>query len=137
MMHHPFFFSNCYNYLNYLLLMTRCIPRRNLSRITYLCSFYWTQMRNNFIYFVRYFIFRLILLSFFHRSLCPEFELGASWSMAEIISFNPLLNTAILLTSRITVTWTHHRLIENINSQRTQGLFLTVLLGVDFFNFTS
>ena len=73
---------------------------------------------------------------FFHRSLSPAIELGASWPPIGIISFNPfqipLLNTAILLASGVTVTWAHHRLIENNHSQTTQGLFFTVLLGIYF-----
>lgn len=74
--------------------------------------------------------------AFFHRSLSPAIELGASWPPAGIIAFNPfqipLLNTAILLASGVTVTWAHHSLIENNHSQTTQGLFFTVLLGVYF-----
>ena len=74
--------------------------------------------------------------AFFHRSLSPAIELGASWPPIGIISFNPfqipLLNTAILLASGVTVTWAHHRLIENNHSQTTQGLFFTVLLGIYF-----
>lgn len=74
--------------------------------------------------------------AFFHRSLSPAIELGASWPPAGIISFNPfqipLLNTAILLASGVTVTWAHHSLIEGNHSQTTQGLFFTVLLGVYF-----
>lgn len=74
--------------------------------------------------------------AFFHRSLSPAIELGASWPPAGIISFNPfqipLLNTAILLASGVTVTWAHHSLMEGNHSQTTQGLFFTVLLGVYF-----
>jgi len=82
------------------------------------------------LFFVRFF------WAFFHRSLSPAIELGASWPPIGIISFNPfqipLLNTAILLASGVTVTWAHHSLIENNHSQTTQGLFFTVLLGVYF-----
>lgn len=74
--------------------------------------------------------------AFFHRSLSPAIELGASWPPAGIIAFNPfqipLLNTAILLASGVTVTWAHHSLIEGNHSQTTQGLFFTVLLGIYF-----
>nr|QLY89616.1 cytochrome c oxidase subunit III [Rachispoda cryptochaeta] len=74
--------------------------------------------------------------AFFHSSLSPAIELGASWPPMGIISFNPfqipLLNTAILLASGVTVTWAHHSLMENNHSQATQGLFFTVLLGIYF-----
>nr|YP_010626520.1 cytochrome c oxidase subunit III [Hirtodrosophila subflavohalterata]WBK17656.1 cytochrome c oxidase subunit III [Hirtodrosophila subflavohalterata] len=86
-----------------------------LSEILFFVSFFW---------------------AFFHSSLSPAIELGASWPPAGIISFNPfqipLLNTAILLASGVTVTWAHHSLMENNHSQTTQGLFFTVLLGIYF-----
>ena len=44
----------------------------------------------------------------------------------------PLLNTAILLASGVTVTRAHHGLLENNATQATQGLFFTVLLGLYF-----
>jgi cytochrome c oxidase subunit 3 len=44
----------------------------------------------------------------------------------------PLLNTAVLLASGVTVTWAHHALIEHNYTQTYQGLFLTILLGVYF-----
>lgn len=82
------------------------------------------------LFFVRFF------WAFFHRSLSPAVELGASWPPIGIISFNPfqipLLNTAILLASGVTVTWAHHSLIESNHSQTTQGLFFTVILGIYF-----
>lgn len=74
--------------------------------------------------------------AFFHRSLSPSIELGASWPPLGIESFNPfqipLLNTAILLTSGVTITWAHHSIVEKNHSQAVQGLILTVILGIYF-----
>lgn len=74
--------------------------------------------------------------AFFHRSLSPTVELGTIWPPAGVAPFNPfqipLLNTAILLASGVTVTWAHHALIQSNFSQALQGLFFTVLLGIYF-----
>nr|ADO60502.1 cytochrome c oxidase subunit III [Eulichas sp. BMNH 840452] len=73
---------------------------------------------------------------FFHSSLSPTIELGMLWPPKGILPFNPiqipLLNTLILLTSGITVTWAHHSLMENNFKQAIQGLTLTVILGLYF-----
>lgn len=82
------------------------------------------------------FFFISFFWGFFHRRLSPTPELGINWPPKGIIPFNPiqipLLNTLILLTSGLTVTWTHHRLIENNHKQATQRLILTVILGIYF-----
>lgn len=82
------------------------------------------------------FFFFSFFWGFFHRSLSPSIELGINWPPIGIEPFNPfiipLLNTAILLSSGVTVTWAHHRLIENNYTQTIQGLFFTVILGVYF-----
>ena len=74
--------------------------------------------------------------AFFHRSLAPAVEIGAVWPPAGISPFNPfqipLLNTAILLASGVTVTWAHHALLEGNFTQTKQGLLFTVLLGLYF-----
>lgn len=44
----------------------------------------------------------------------------------------PFLNTVILLTSGLTVTWAHHAIKVEHRKQFIQGLFLTVLLGFVF-----
>lgn len=44
----------------------------------------------------------------------------------------PTINTIILLTSGLTVTWAHHAIRENHRKQAIQGLALTVALGFIF-----
>nr|YP_010946757.1 cytochrome c oxidase subunit III [Pseudophoraspis kabakovi]WGO57514.1 cytochrome c oxidase subunit III [Pseudophoraspis kabakovi] len=82
------------------------------------------------------FFFISFFWAFFHSSLSPTIEIGSLWPPMGIDPFNPLqiplLNTAILLSSGVTVTWAHHGLLENNYSQALQGLFLTVILGVYF-----
>nr|UOU84946.1 cytochrome c oxidase subunit III [Platypalpus candicans] len=82
------------------------------------------------------FFFISFFWAFFHSSLSPAIELGALWPPMGIYPFNPfqipLLNTAILLASGVTITWAHHSLMMNNHSQTTQGLFFTILLGIYF-----
>nr|UJG45532.1 cytochrome c oxidase subunit III [Diplonevra concinna] len=82
------------------------------------------------------FFFISFFWAFFHSSLSPSIELGAIWPPLGVQPFNPshipLLNTTILLSSGITVTWAHHTLMENNYSQTTQALFFTILLGIYF-----
>nr|AML26535.1 cytochrome c oxidase subunit III [Staphylinidae sp. BMNH 1274696] len=82
------------------------------------------------------FFFISFFWGFFHSSLSPSIELGMNWPPMGIETFNPmqipLLNTLILLTSGITVTWAHHSLMENNYNQTTQSLILTVILGIYF-----
>nr|AML26178.1 cytochrome c oxidase subunit III [Scolytinae sp. BMNH 1274290] len=82
------------------------------------------------------FFFLAFFWAFFHSSLSPTIELGMNWPPKEIKPFNPLeiplLNTLILLTSGLTITWAHHSLMENNFNQSFQGLFLTVFLGLYF-----
>lgn len=82
------------------------------------------------------FFFISFFWGFFHRSLSPTIEIGIIWPPKGITPFNPiqipLLNTLILLTSGITVTWAHHSLIENNYKQSIQRLILTVVLGIYF-----
>nr|QDP18084.1 cytochrome c oxidase subunit 3 [Monistria discrepans] len=82
------------------------------------------------------FFFISFFWAFFSSSITPTIELGMMWPPEGIYPFNPmqipLLNTAILLASGITVTWAHHSLMENNHSQALQSLFFTVMLGLYF-----
>nr|AGC22288.1 cytochrome c oxidase subunit III [Trachytettix bufo] len=74
--------------------------------------------------------------AFFNSSLAVNVELGMMWPPMGIETFNPmsipLLNTIILLSSGITVTWAHHALMEKNWTQATHSLIITVLLGLYF-----
>nr|YP_010349991.1 cytochrome c oxidase subunit III [Clithon corona]UOH96861.1 cytochrome c oxidase subunit 3 [Clithon corona]URF21489.1 cytochrome c oxidase subunit III [Clithon corona] len=74
--------------------------------------------------------------AYFHSSLAPTPELGSCWPPVGINPLNPfevpLLNTAVLLASGVTVTWAHHALMEGDRVNGIQGLIATVVLGVYF-----
>nr|UPL65990.1 cytochrome c oxidase subunit III [Isometopus sp.] len=74
--------------------------------------------------------------AFFHSSLSPTMEIGMKWPPMGVIAFNPmqipLLNTIILLSSGISITWAHHSMLEKNHTQTTQGLIITITLGLYF-----
>ena len=82
------------------------------------------------------FFFVSFFWRFFHRRLSPTNEIGILWPPIGVYPFNPfqipLLNTIILLSSGVTVTWAHHRIIEGNISQAKNRLIITVVLGVYF-----
>ena len=73
---------------------------------------------------------------FYHSRLSPSIDLGINWPPKNIISFNPrripLLNTLILLSSGLRITWAHHRIIENNFNEAIQSLTITIILGFYF-----
>nr|ARH53979.1 cytochrome c oxidase subunit 3 [Pantoxystus rubricollis] len=82
------------------------------------------------------FLFIAFFWAFFHASLAPSIELGMNWPPKGIKPFNPLeiplLNTIILLSSGLSITWSHHSIMENNYTQALQSLMLTVTLGIYF-----
>nr|AXS66393.1 cytochrome c oxidase subunit 3 [Cucujoidea sp. 13 KM-2017] len=82
------------------------------------------------------FFFISFFWAFFHSALAPTIELGMMWPPKGIKPFNPLeiplLNTLILLTSGLTVTWAHHSLMENDYQETLYSLTITIILGAYF-----
>nr|QPK42087.1 cytochrome c oxidase subunit III [Loxilobus prominenoculus] len=74
--------------------------------------------------------------AFFNSSLAVNIELGMMWPPKGIQSFNPmnipLLNTIILLSSGMSVTWTHHSILKNNWTQANKSLMITIMLGIYF-----
>nr|YP_010561820.1 cytochrome c oxidase subunit 3 [Austropallene cornigera]UYX57768.1 cytochrome c oxidase subunit 3 [Austropallene cornigera] len=84
------------------------------SEIMFFLSFFWT---------------------YFHSSLSPTMEIGLSWPPTSMNLFNPmevpLLNTLILVSSGVTITWAHHSLMMKKNNTM-KALMMTIILGVSF-----
>nr|AIZ58611.1 cytochrome c oxidase subunit III [Ornithodoros moubata] len=82
------------------------------------------------------FFFISFFWAFFHSSLSPNIEIGSQWPPKSIIPFNPfsipLLNTTILLSSGISITWAHHNLMMKSYEDTTLALLITILLGLIF-----
>jgi len=80
--------------------------------------------------------FLAIFWTFFHSSLSPNIELGAQWPPMGIHGINPfelpLLNTIILLSSGVTVTYSHHSVIQGNRKGALYGLIYTILLAALF-----
>lgn len=74
--------------------------------------------------------------AFFHRSLAPSVEIGIQWPPIGVTTFNPItipmLNTIILLSSGVSITWAHHALINNNLTQTIQRITITICLGLYF-----
>lgn len=86
-----------------------------LSEIFFFVSFFW---------------------AFYDASLSPTIEIGLTWppkGVAPLSTYSvPLLNTVILLSRGITITWCHHSIINNLFRKSFFSLLFTVLLGMYF-----
>jgi len=82
------------------------------------------------------FFFLAIFWAFFHSGISPDIEIGSQWPPFGIQAINPfelpLLNTIILLSSGVTVTYAHHSLIEGNRSGALYGLLSTIILASIF-----
>lgn len=82
------------------------------------------------------FFFVSFFWAFLHRRLSPNIELGIIWPPKGITPFNPLqiplLNTTILLSSGISITWAHHSILKGDLKQAKKSLLITIILGAYF-----
>uniref|UniRef100_UPI0030FF12B4 cytochrome c oxidase subunit 3 n=1 Tax=Synergus nanlingensis TaxID=3135082 RepID=UPI0030FF12B4 len=74
--------------------------------------------------------------AYFHSSLSPNIEIGMMWPPMNIQQFNPMksnmLNTMILLSSGITITYSHYSILTNKMTKSVFNLLLTLILGFMF-----
>nr|YP_010937551.1 cytochrome c oxidase subunit III [Ophiothrix exigua]WKW95560.1 cytochrome c oxidase subunit III [Ophiothrix exigua] len=86
-----------------------------LSEVMFFFSFFW---------------------AFFHSALTSTAEIGMTWPPTGINPINPwgvpLLNTAILLSSGASLTWSHHAIRHNNGADAWNALVVTILLGIWF-----
>nr|UAA82170.1 cytochrome c oxidase subunit III [Walkerella microcarpae] len=82
------------------------------------------------------FFFFSIFWCYFHMFLSPSIEIGSIWPPNNIKTFNPysipLLNTLILLSSGISLTWSHYSIILKKNQLSFISLLITIILGCIF-----
>lgn len=74
--------------------------------------------------------------AFFHRALAPTYQIGCCWPPVGVEVIDPfavpLLNTVVLLSSGVTVTWCHRAILEGDLNNSLVSLFFTVFLGAFF-----
>nr|YP_009424476.1 cytochrome c oxidase subunit III [Graphis lineola]ASB29163.1 cytochrome c oxidase subunit III [Graphis lineola] len=77
-----------------------------------------------------------IFWAYFHSGLSPTVEMGAHWPPMGIQAINPfelpLLNTIILLSSGVFVTYAHHSVIQGNRAGALFGTLYTVILAIIF-----
>jgi len=74
--------------------------------------------------------------AFFWASLAPVPEIGSVWPPKGIATINaweiPFLNTLLLLSSGVSVTWAHHAIISGSQRNSLVALAITIVLAVLF-----
>nr|AHG06434.1 cytochrome c oxidase subunit III [Nemertopsis sp. WYS-2013] len=131
------FMFSCFGYFSYYVsVVTSCSSSGSFSSFSYWVCFCWIALSNVVVYCFWGSFFFAFFWAYFHSSLAPTLELGGCWPPVGLDFLNPfsvpLLNTAVLLSSGVSVTWAHHSLMEKNRVSGLQGLFVTVFLGVYF-----
>nr|WIM51565.1 cytochrome c oxidase subunit 3 [Franciscoloa roseicapillae] len=73
--------------------------------------------------------------SLFYCSISPSVEIY-SWPPVGVVSLDPmgvpLLGTLVLISSGVSITWSHHSTMEGNKDDTMTSLVLTILMGVTF-----
>ena len=74
--------------------------------------------------------------AFFHSALSPSMWIGGIWPPLGIQTINPwglpFLNTILLISSGVSLTWAHRAIFSGHLLVVIDGLYMTILLGITF-----
>jgi len=77
--------------------------------------------------------------AFFHSSISPTLEIGSIWPPKGILVFDieylPILNTLILISSGVSITWCHHAIVFGNYLQSFTSLLSTICMAILFTGF--
>jgi cytochrome c oxidase subunit 3 len=80
--------------------------------------------------------FMAFFWAFFHSSFNPSPFIGGVWPPAFMVILDPwkvpLLNTILLLSSGVSVTWAHHSIVWGSKFQACLALTITIFLAIVF-----
>jgi len=89
-----------------------------------------------YLLFLKFFFFVSFFWAFFHSALTPAVSAGCQWPPVGIHTLDPfglpLLNTVILLSSGVSVTWAHRAILASNRLDGCYALTYTVFLGILF-----
>nr|AKQ78461.1 cytochrome c oxidase subunit III [Nodularia douglasiae] len=124
-----------------VLLLVLCQWLRDITRESnqgWHTSYVANNIRFGMILFIvsEVFFFFSFFWAFFSCSLVPSVEVGGVWPPVGIVALNPfslpLLNTAVLLGSGVSVTWCHHAVMCGNRMEAVWALSMTIFLGFYF-----
>ena len=137
------FFQKVGNFLFFFLFITILLVwwRDVIRESTYL-GFHTLVVKKNIYFRIIFFIISEIFFflgffwTFFHSSLSVVVDLIKIWPPIRVNTFNPLriplLNTVLLLSSRLTVTWSHYSLFKLNYKESVLRLIYTIFLRIIF-----
>jgi heme/copper-type cytochrome/quinol oxidase subunit 3 len=74
--------------------------------------------------------------SFFYFSFNPSLAVGGVWPPMYLTTLDPfavpLLNTVLLLTSGVSLTWSHHSIVLGAKGEAVVGLIITLIYATAF-----
>nr|ALO64389.1 cytochrome c oxidase subunit III [Andrena subopaca] len=86
-----------------------------ISELMFFVAFFWT---------------------YFHSSIAPSIEIGMTWPPTSIKQLNPynipMLNSVVLISSGMTITWTHYSILTEEMTEAKISFLLTIILGMYF-----
>jgi len=134
----------CFPFLSalFLLLFSSCIWSQDIHREACYEGAHNLKVTDGFkigmIFFIfsECFFFLGLFWTYLHLAESPATELGGCWPPLGVVCFNPMgipfLNTIILVSSGVSVTWCHHAIEIGWYKISVVSLLCTVLLGSVF-----